>query len=43
MPVPKGTKYRVTKTKKGKKVRLAIHKGKVIEAKALPKKKSKKK
>lgn len=30
MPVPKGTKYRY---KKGTNIRLAIHKGKVIETK----------
>jgi hypothetical protein len=34
MPVPKGTKFRVV-TKGGKKIRLAIHKGKVIERKVL--------
>lgn len=35
MPVPKGTRFRVKTTKTGKKVRLAINKGKVIEAKRL--------
>ena len=35
MPTPKGTRFRVKTTKGGKKVRLAFHKGKVIEAKRL--------
>lgn len=38
MPVPKGTKFRVKTTKSGKKIRLAIKAGKVIEAKKLRKK-----
>lgn len=42
MPVPKGTKFRVKTTKTGKKIRLAIHKGKVIETKKLPKRSGKK-
>ena len=33
MPLPKGTRYRVKKTKKGKKIRLAFKGKKVIEAK----------
>lgn len=34
MPLPKGTKYRVSTTQTGKKIRLAFSsKGKVIEAK----------
>jgi hypothetical protein len=33
MPLPKGTRFRVTTTKSGKKVRLAFRNGKVIEAK----------
>ena len=39
MPVPKGTKFRVRTTKAGKRIRLAIKGGKVIEAKRLRKKK----
>lgn len=39
MPVPPGTKFRVRKTKSGKRQRLAIKDGKVIEAKTLPPKK----
>jgi len=35
MPVPAGTKFRVTTTKTGQKIRLAIRNGKVIEAKKL--------
>lgn len=36
MPLPKGTKYRVKKTKSGKEIRLAFNKkGEVIEAKNL--------
>ena len=38
MPTPKGTRFRVKTTKTGKRVRLAIHKGKVIEAQRLKKK-----
>jgi len=34
MPVPRGTKFRVIH-RGGKKIRLAIHRGKVIEAKVL--------
>lgn len=39
MPLPKGTRYRVTR-KGGKKIRLAFKQGtnKVLEAKELPKK-----
>ncbi len=39
-PVPKGTKFRVKTFKSGKRVRLAIKNGKVIETKSLSKKKS---
>jgi hypothetical protein len=35
MPLGKGVRYRVKKTKKGKKVRLAFRGNKVIEAKNL--------
>jgi hypothetical protein len=42
MPTPKGTRFRVKTTKSGAKVRLAFHKGKVIEAKKMPKKRGKK-
>lgn len=35
MPVPKGTKFRVKTTKTGKKIRLAIRNGKVIETKRI--------
>jgi len=38
MPVPRGTKFRIKANKDGSKVRLAIHKGKVIETKKLSKK-----
>ena len=38
MPTPKGTKFRVI-TRGGKKIRLAIFKGKVIETKVLKKRK----
>lgn len=34
MPIP-GAKYRVKTTKRGKKIRLAFKKGKVVEAKNL--------
>ena len=43
MPVPRGTKFRVKTFKSGKRVRLAILNGKVIETKVLPKKKKRKK
>lgn len=35
MPLGKGVKYRVKRTKSGKKIRLAFKKGKVVEAKNL--------
>lgn len=39
MPVPKGARFRVKTTKSGQKIRLAfVGKGKVVEAKKLPKK-----
>ncbi len=43
MPVPKGTKFRVKIFSSGKRVRLAIHKGKVIETKKLSKRSKKSK
>lgn len=42
MPVPRGTRFRVKTTRSGKRVRLAIHNGKVIEATPMPKAKPKK-
>lgn len=42
MPVPKGTIYRM-KREGGKMIRLAIHGGKVIEAKVMKKAKKKSK
>ena len=41
MPAPKGTRFRVRKIKGGKKQRLAIKDGDVIETKKLPKKRKK--
>ncbi|KKN69047.1 hypothetical protein LCGC14_0445190 [marine sediment metagenome] len=35
MPVPRGTRFRVKRTKSGKRVRLAFKNNKVIEAKRL--------
>ena len=40
MPVPKGTRFRVKTMKNGTKIRLAIHKGKVIETKKLRKRRA---